>query len=94
MNEALIDPLDGYAGVTMALTFAGTAAGVARAFIKHRTRSNDEREASVRAAARMTAVTGAHHDFVRFVECDRDGHREVELAGRDMVIRDDRETAA
>src|SRR3954447_7269780 len=89
MNEALIDPLDGYAGVTLALAFAGTAAGVLRAFITHRTRLNDEREASVRAATRMAAVIGAHHDFVRFVERDRDGHREVELGGHGTVIRDD-----
>jgi hypothetical protein len=94
MNEALIDPLSGYAGVTLALAFAGTAAGVVRAFITHRTRLSEEREASVRAATRIAVVIGAHHDSVRFVEQDRDGHREVELAGHDLTIRDDREKAA
>jgi len=94
MNEALIDPLSGYAGVTLALACAGTAAGVARAFIKHRTRLNDEREASVRAASRMAAVIGARHDFVRFVQSDRDGRREVELGRHEMALRDDRERVA
>lgn len=94
MNEALIDPLSGYAGVTLALAFAGTAAGVVRAFIKHRTRLHHEREASVRAVTRIAAVIGARHDFVRFVESDRDGQREVELGGRVQPIRDDREKVA
>ena len=94
MNEALIDPLSGYAGVTLALAFAGTTAGVVRAFITHRTRLNDEREASTRAATRMASVIGARHDFVRFVERDRDGQREVELGAHGTVVRNDRETVA
>jgi hypothetical protein len=94
MNEVLTDPLGSYAAVTMALALAGTAGGVVRAFITHRTRLNDQRETSVRAAARMAAVMGAHHEVVRFVERDRDGHREVKLGGSDMAIRDDREAAA
>lgn len=94
MNEALIDPLGGYAGVTLALALAGAAAGVVRAFITHRTRLNDQREASARAVTRIAAVIGARQDFVRFVESDRDGQRAVELGRHEMALRDDREKVA
>ncbi|MEU1602503.1 hypothetical protein [Micromonospora matsumotoense] len=82
MNEALAETLSGPEVMAATLAVAGTAAGLIRAYVAHRTRLQEEREASTRTAARMTglirlAATG--HDVVRIVERDRDGHREVEL---------------
>ncbi|MBM7083405.1 hypothetical protein ACN267_23450 [Micromonospora sp. WMMD734] len=82
MNEALAEMFSGSEAMAAALVVAGTAAGLIRACVTHRTRLQEEREASTRTAARMSglvrlAATG--HDLVRIVERDRDGHREVEL---------------
>ncbi|KUL30786.1 hypothetical protein ADL15_24310 [Actinoplanes awajinensis subsp. mycoplanecinus] len=76
---------------------AGAVAGLARAYIAHRTRCHAEREASVRAAARATGLMGLaerHRGVVRIVERDRDGHREVEFGGREPAAGGNDEEAA
>ena len=91
MNETLTDPLTGYGAVALGLTFAGSLAGLVRAYIAHRTRLQVEREASARTATRMAGLiglSGTHHVSVRFAEKDRDGHRVVALGGCDMAIGD------
>ncbi|MCY1142747.1 hypothetical protein OWR29_32535 [Actinoplanes sp. Pm04-4] len=90
MDESMIGPL------ALAVTFAGAAAGLVRAYIAHRTRWQAEREASARAAARMNGLmglAGTHHDVVRIVERDRDGHREVELGGPAAPLATESEAA-
>ncbi|MFJ8579037.1 hypothetical protein [Micromonospora sp. NPDC093277] len=97
MNEALPDPLSGYEVMAAALAVAGTTAGLVRAYVAHRTRLHEEREASTRTAARVTGLirlAEADHDVVRIVERDRDGHREVELGGRSTPRYDDSREAA
>lgn len=87
MNEALAEPLSGYEVLVLFLTMAATTAGLVRAYVAHRTQLHQEREASTRAAARVTGLirlAEANHDAVRIVERDLDGHREVELGGRRM----------
>jgi hypothetical protein len=57
-----------------------------RACVAYRARIQEEREATTRTTARVTwliRLAEADHDVVRIVERDRDGHREVELGGRD-----------
>lgn len=86
-----------YGLAALVLALAGTAAGLARAYLAHRTRLAIEREASARTAARMTGLIGligTRHEVVRFVEHDRDGDREVELGGFGSAAIDDREDAA
>ena len=93
MNEALSH----YGGAALVFSLAGAAVGLLRAYIAHRTRLQVEREASARAAARGTALmglAGTHHDVVRIVEHDRDGHREVEIGDRGEQMRTDVEEAA
>lgn len=58
MNETLTDPLTGYGAVALGLTFAGSLAGLVRAYIAHRTRLQVEREASARTATRMAGLIG------------------------------------
>ncbi|MEU8259464.1 hypothetical protein AB0C02_02395 [Micromonospora sp. NPDC048999] len=36
----------------------------------------------------LIKLAEADHDVVRIVECDRDGHREVELGARSMLSCD------
>lgn len=97
MNEALVEPLSGYGVMALALAIAGTTAGLVRAYVAHRTRLHEEREASTRTAARVTGLirlAEADHHVVRITEHDRDGRREVELGGRAVLRdRDTREAA-
>lgn len=89
MDGTLVEPLSAYEAVALAIAFGGAAAGLVRAYIAHRTRLQAEREASARAAARMTGLmglAGTHHEVVRIVERDRDGHREVELGCREASL--------
>lgn len=53
MNEALAETLSGSEAMAATLAVAATAAGLLRAYVAHRTRLHEEREASTRAAARM-----------------------------------------
>ncbi len=97
MNEALPEPLSGYGVMALALTIAGTAAGLVRAYVAHRTRLHEEREASTRTAARLAGLVelaAADREVVRIVEHDRDGHREVELGSRVVPGCDDVKKAA
>lgn len=85
MNEALAEPLTGYQVVAAATAVTAVVAGLVRAYVAHRARMNEEREATTRTTARVTwliRLAEADHDVVRIVERDRDGHREVELGGR------------
>lgn len=84
MDETLMGPLSGYALMALALAVAG-AARLVRAYVAHRTRLHEEREASTRTAARvsgMIRLAEANHHVVRITERDRDGHRDMELGGR------------
>lgn len=97
MNEALADPLSGYGVMALALAIAGTAAGLVRAYVAHRTRLHEEREASTRTAARVSGLVRlaeAANQDVRITEHDRDGCREVELVSRTTpACHDSREPA-
>ncbi|GIJ10145.1 hypothetical protein ACFFMR_01775 [Micromonospora andamanensis] len=96
MIETLPEPLSGYGATALVLTIAATAAGLARAYVAHRTRLHEERETSTRTAARLAGLVelSADREVVRIVERDRDGHREVELSSRVMPRRDDAREAA
>lgn len=97
MNETLATAVSDHGALALALAIAGTAAGLVRAYVAHRTRLHEEREASTRTAARATwlvRLAEADHDVVRIVERDRDGHREVELGSRGATRRDDTREAA
>ncbi|TCB94465.1 hypothetical protein E0H26_21375 [Micromonospora zingiberis] len=97
MNETLPEPLSGYGVMAMALTIAGAVAGLVRAYVAHRTRLHEEREASTRNAARLAGLVelaAADREVVRIVESDRDGHREVELGSRMMLGCDEAREAA
>jgi hypothetical protein len=80
------ETLSHYGGAALVLTLAGAVVGLLRVYIAHSTRLRVEREASARAVARGTVLVGlagTHHDAIRIVESDRDGHREVELGRRE-----------
>ncbi|MFI7081298.1 hypothetical protein ACIBO1_28750 [Micromonospora sp. NPDC049903] len=97
MNETLPESLSAYGAIALALTAAGTAAGMVRAYVAHRTRLHEEREASTRTATRLAGLVelaAADREVVRIVERDRDGHREVQLGSRVMLGCDDAEKAA
>ncbi|MBB5476890.1 hypothetical protein [Micromonospora parathelypteridis] len=97
MNETLAAAVSDHGVLVLALAIAGTTAGFLRAYVAHRTRLHEEREASTRTAARaawLIRLAEADHDVVRIVERDRDGHREVELSSRDAARRDDIREAA
>ncbi|MEV0006035.1 hypothetical protein AB0H28_27635 [Micromonospora sp. NPDC050980] len=87
MNEALAQPLTDYQVMAVVVAVAGVVGGLVRACVAYRARIHEAREATTRTTARVTwliRITEADHDLVRIVERDRDGHREVELSGRDM----------
>ncbi|MFC8847715.1 MULTISPECIES: hypothetical protein [unclassified Micromonospora] len=87
MNEALAEPLTGYQVMAVAVAVVGVVAGLVRACVAYRARTQQEREATTRTTARVTwliRLAEADHDVVRIVERDRDGHREVELGGRGL----------
>jgi hypothetical protein len=91
------EPLSGYGALALACAVAAACAGLARAYIGHRSRLHAEREASARAAVRATGLVGLaerHRGLVRIVERDRDGHREVEFGSRETMIGGSGEGAA
>jgi len=57
--------------------------GLVRAWIRHRTRLQVERERSARAVARAMGLVriARRHETVLIDEKDRDGHRVVEMRG-------------
>jgi hypothetical protein len=57
--------------------------GLVRAWIRHRTRLQVERERSARAVARATGLArlARRHETVLIDEKDQDGHRVVEMRG-------------
>ncbi len=82
-------PLSDYGAVVVVVAVVGSMAGLARAYIAHRTRLHAEREASARVEARATGLmrlAERRHGAVRIVERDRDGHREVEFGRREHLI--------
>ncbi|MEU8220451.1 hypothetical protein AB0C47_32310 [Micromonospora taraxaci] len=97
MNETLATAISDHGALALVLAIAATTAGLVRAYVSHRTRLHEEREASTRTAARaiwLTRLAEADHDVVRIVERDRDGHREVELGSLDSARRDATREAA
>ncbi|GAB3056248.1 hypothetical protein [Micromonospora schwarzwaldensis] len=97
MNEALAEPLTGYQVMAVTVAVAGVVGGLVRAWVAYRARLHEEREATTRTTARVTwliRLAEADHDLVRIVERDRDGHREVELGGRDLPKSDPTREAA
>jgi hypothetical protein len=64
--------------------------GLLRGYIRHRTRTQSEREWSVRTEARtagLIRLAGGARTDVRIDERDRDGHRVVELRGTHLPDR-------
>ncbi|WP_238432571.1 hypothetical protein [Micromonospora tarensis] len=63
---------------------AGVAIGLVRAYLRHRTRVQAERELSARTATRaagLISLVNGRHENIKVDERDRDGHRVVELRG-------------
>jgi hypothetical protein len=65
--------------------------GLVRAWIRHRTRLQVERERSARAVARATGLAriARRHETVLIDEKDQDGHRVVEMRGPARGARDE-----
>jgi len=65
--------------------------GLVRAWIRHRTRLQLERERSVRTAARAAGLArlARRQGTVRIDEQDQDGHRVVELRGPSRTAAED-----
>lgn len=89
MGGMMAGPLSDYGAMAIVVAAMGVMAGLARAYLAHRTRLHAEREASARVEARangLMRLAERRQGAVRIVEHDRDGHREVEFGNREQFL--------